>query len=53
MGFSFSFAKMFNRIFFFNVFLGSHLQHVEVPRLGVKSELQLQTYTTATATPEP
>ena len=25
--------------FFFLVFLGLHLQHMEVPRLGVKSEL--------------
>ena len=31
-------------------FLGPHLQHMEVPRLGVKSELQLTAYTTATAT---
>ena len=28
--------------FFFLVFLGSHLQHMEVPRLGVKLELQPQ-----------
>ena len=26
---------------------------MEVPRLGVESELQLQAYTTATATPDP
>ena len=26
-----------------------HLQHMEVPRLGAKSELQLPAYTTATA----
>ena len=26
-------------IFFFFVFLGLHLRHMEVPRLGVKSEL--------------
>ena len=32
------------------VFLQSHQRHVEVPRLGVKSELQLPAYTTATAT---
>ena len=32
------------------VFLGPHLLHMEVPRLGVKLELQLLTYTTATAT---
>ena len=29
--------------------LGPHLQHMEVPRLGVKSELQLPAYTTAIA----
>ena len=34
-------------------FLGLHLQHMEVPRLGVESELQLQAYATATATPDP
>ena len=35
------------------VFLGPHPQHMEVPRLGVESELQLPAYTTATATPDP
>ena len=30
-------------------FLGSHLRHMEVPRLGVESELQLLAYSTATA----
>ena len=36
---------------FFSVsFLGSYLEHMEVPRLGVKSELQLLAYTTAIAT---
>ena len=34
----------------FVCFLGLHLQQVEVPRLEVKLELQLLTYTTATAT---
>ena len=34
--------------FLFLCFLGPHLQHMEVPRLGVKSELQLLAYTTAT-----
>ena len=34
-------------------FLGLNLQHMEVPRLGVKSELQLLAYTTAIATPDP
>ena len=36
--------------FFFAFFLGPHPQHMEFPRLGVESELQLQAYTTATAT---
>ena len=31
-------------------FLRPHLQHMEVPRLGMKLEVQLQTYTTAIAT---
>ena len=35
--------------FFFFVFLGPHPQRMEVPRLGVESELQLPIYTTATA----
>ena len=39
--------------FFWLVFLGLHLRHVEVPRLGVQSELLLPAYTTATATPDP
>ena len=29
------------------------LQHMEIPRLGVKLELRLPVYTTATATPDP
>ena len=33
--------------------LGLQVQHMEVPRLGVKSELQLPAYTTATATQDP
>ena len=37
-------------IYLFIVFLGLHLQHIEVPRLGIISELQLLAYTTATAT---
>ena len=35
------------------MFLGPHLQHTEVPRLGVKSELQLPAQATATAIPDP
>ena len=37
--------------FFFLCFLGPHMQHMEVPRLGVESELQLPSY--ATAMPDP
>ena len=39
-------------LFFFClfVFLGLHPQHMEVPRLGVQSELQRPAYTRATAT---
>ena len=33
--------------------LGPHPQHLEVPRLGVESELQLPAYTTATAMWDP
>ena len=33
--------------------LGLYLGHMEVPRLGVESELQLPAYATATATREP
>ena len=36
--------------FFVFCFSGPYLQHTEVSRLGVKSELQLPAYTTATAT---
>ena len=35
------------------VFLGPHLWHMEVPRLGVESGLQLPAYTTVTATGNP
>ena len=34
-------------------FLGPHPWQMEVPRLGVQSELLLPAYTTATATPDP
>ena len=39
-------------IFIF-VFLGPLQRHMEVPMLGIESELLLLTYTTATATPDP
>ena len=34
------------------VFLGPHLHHMDVPRLGVESKLQLPAYAMATATPD-
>ena len=37
-------------LFFFPGYLGPHLWHMEVLRLGIESELQLPAYTTATAT---
>ena len=39
--------------FSFFFFLGPHLRHMEVPRLGVKLELQLSAYTVAIATWDP
>ena len=45
--------KGFFFFFFFFVFSGLHLQHMEVPRLGVELELQLPAYATAIATPDP
>ena len=36
-------------LFFFFCFSGPNLWHMEAPKLGVKSELQLPAYTTATA----
>ena len=35
-------------LFIYFFFLGVHLQHMEVPRLGVKLEVKLLPYTTAT-----
>ena len=35
-------------LFIYFVFLGLHLWHMEVPRPGIKSELQLLAYATAT-----
>ena len=42
-------AKVWSRPLLF-FFLGPHPWHMEVPRLGVKSELQLPAYATATTT---
>ena len=33
-------------------FLGPHLRHMEIPRLGVELELQLPDYATATTMPD-
>ena len=38
-------------IFFFWLFSGLHQWHTEIPKLGVKSELQPQAYATTTAMP--
>ena len=35
------------------LFFSAHLRHMEVPRLGVESELQLLAYTAAIAMPDP
>ena len=40
-------------LFMYLGFLGPYPQHMEIPRLGVKLELQLPAYTTATAMPDP
>ena len=39
--------------FYFFVFLGPHLWHMEVPRLGIKLELWPPAYTIARAMPDP
>ena len=47
----FTISQDFVGFFFFVVvvvFLGPHPKHMEVPRLGVKSELQVQAYTATT-----
>ena len=41
------------QIGFFSFLLGPHPWHLEVPRLGVKLELQLPAYTTGTETQDP
>ena len=45
-----AFLFFFSFFFFFFVFLGPYSRHMEVPRLGVESELQLLAYATATVT---
>ena len=39
-------SKNKDTFFLWSFFIGSHLWHMEVPRLGLKSELQLPGYTT-------
>ena len=39
--------------FFLFILLGPHLQHMDVARLGVESEMLLPVYGRATATPDP
>ena len=46
----YSFVRVLKDALFFFVCVGLHPRHMEVPRLGVKSELQLLAYATATAT---
>ena len=48
LGLNYLSLYLFIYLFIF-VFLGPHPRHMEVPRLGVKSEPQLRAYTTATA----
>ena len=40
---------LFKKFYLFIFFLGPHPRHMEVPRLGVESELYPLAYTTATA----
>ena len=51
--FFFMWRSPFSFYFILFTVLGPHPQHMEVPWWGVKSELQLQAYTTTTATQEP
>ena len=47
------FFSLFLFVCLFSLFLGLYPWHMQVTRLGVEWELQLLTYTTATATPDP
>ena len=47
-----AFVSIFNFVVVVVVFLALHPQHMEVPRLGVQSELQLPACATATAMPD-
>ena len=50
---AFFLSNFFLLFIYFFVFLGPHLGHKKVPRLGVKSELRLPAYTTDTAMQDP
>ena len=54
-GFLLIFLYLFTYLFIYLciAFLGLHPWYTDVPRLGIKSELQLLVYTTSTATPGP
>ena len=47
------FIPYFYFLFFILLFEGPYLQHMEVPKLGVESELYLPAYAAATATRDP
>ena len=40
-------------LFIYLFILGLHLKHMEVPRLGIESQMKMPAYATATATPDP
>ena len=46
-------SRNFFLFFFFFCFVGPHWRHMQVPRLGIESELQRPTYARATDTPDP
>ena len=50
---SFVLPVLFLKFYLFIFFLGLHPRHMEAPKLGVKSELQLPAYTTAIAISDP
>jgi len=53
VGFLFFYFILFYFFFVFLLFLGPLPRHMEVPRLGVQSELQSPAYARATATQDP
>ena len=53
VGFNYLKIQCDDQCFVLFCFLGTHLQHMKVLRLGVKSELHVLAYTVAIATPDP